>query len=252
VLEETGETVEDGTKNQDAGQFDAEAAHRARLIDAGELLAGVVHEIKNPLAVIQGYVQLLHDRSDAGDDQRDLSLVLEEARRVGVLIDDMLTYTKRECEATETIDLQKVINSAVNLSTHDMRQAGVVLVATMPDRPVLVKGSYNAFLQVVMNVLRNARQSLEEGETVRRGITVVFSEGEDGFPLLTIGNNGPGIPADVAERIFDPFFTTRGQGEGCGIGLSFCQENLKRFGGEITLASREDSNVAFCMRFPPV
>ena len=147
----------------------ADAAHDDRLIQAGRLLTGVVHEIKNPLAVIQGYAQLMHDKCEDEADRADLQSIIDETRRVGALVHDMLSFTRRAPEQAEDVDVSRVVQAAINLTRHVMRQSSVSVVASLPDEAVLTRGQYGAYVQVLLNLLENARQSLDTGRSGGRG-----------------------------------------------------------------------------------
>ncbi|HVQ27451.1 MAG TPA: ATP-binding protein [Planctomycetota bacterium] len=228
-----------------------ERAHRARLEQAGRLLAEVVHEINNPLAVIQGYTQLLLERARDPEDRRDLACVLDEARRLGTLVEDMLSFARRGGPEIETVDLRRVVSSTLNLTTHAMRQARVSLVASLPDRDLLVRGQHGAYVQVLLNLLTNARQSLEAGRREGRGIALRLEPAAAGLVRLVVSNNGPPIPAELAERVFEPFFTTRPPGEGSGLGLALCRQILARYGGAIVLEpTSADEGTSFRIEIP--
>src|SRR5262249_12730230 len=111
-LGQRGSLMQESTGLGGTAGLPADAAQRARLMQAGQMLAGVVHEINNPLAVILGYAQLLHDRSTNEQDRQDLRTILDEARRAATLVDDMLGFTRRSTDAFETADLQRVVTSA--------------------------------------------------------------------------------------------------------------------------------------------
>jgi two-component system NtrC family sensor kinase len=217
------------------GDLSEDRAHRARLEQAGQLLAEVVHEINNPLAVIQGYTQLLLERARDPEDRRDLACVLDEARRLGTLVEDMLSFARRGGPEVETVDLRRVVSSTLNLTTHAMRQARVSVVASLPDRDLLVRGQHGAYVQVLLNLLTNARQSLEVGRREGRGIALRLDRGAPGQLVLVVSNNGPPIPPELSQRIFEPFFTTRPAGVGSGLGLALCRQILARYGGALTL-----------------
>jgi two-component system NtrC family sensor kinase len=201
------------------------------------MLAGVVHEINNPLAVIQGYAQLLHERAVSEDDRRDLQCILDETRRLATLVEDMLSFTRRGTEAVEVVDLQRVVQAAVNLTTHDMRQARVTVVASLPREPCSVRGSHGVYVQVLLNLLANARHSLEAAPTVERGIVLRVEPPTAAARAvdLVVSNNGPPIEPALREAIFEPFFTTKGEGEGSGLGLALCRELLARYGASLAL-----------------
>ena len=228
-----------------------DAAHQDRLMQAGRLLTGVVHEIKNPLAVIQGYAQLLHDKCEDPADRADLASIIDETRRVGALVDDMLSFTRRAPDRAEEVDLSRVIQAAINLTRHVMRQSSVAVVASLPDEAVLARGQYGAYVQVLLNLLENARHSLVSSRSGGRGISLRLEIEPDAPPALIVANNGSPIPDELAERIFEPFVTTKAPGEGTGLGLALCREILQRYGGEIELLPTSgDTGVAFRVRFP--
>lgn len=228
-------------------------AHRARLLQAGQMLGGIVHEIKNPLAVIQGYTQLLHDRCGDEDDQRDLQNILQETRRVGALVEDMLSFLRRGSDLVEQVDLCRVVQAALNLASHDLRQARVSVVAPLPERTVLVSGQHGAYLQVLLNLLQNAWLSLQENEVADRAVWLAIEPGRPGRTQLVVANNGPPIPPEHAQTIFDPFFTTRGEGRGTGLGLALCREILARFGASIALDRPDgERGVRFRLDLPDV
>jgi C4-dicarboxylate-specific signal transduction histidine kinase len=223
-------------------------------MQAGRMLAGVVHEINNPLAVIQGYAQLLQDRAARDEDRHDLQAILDETRRLASLVDDMLSFTRRGPETVETVEVQRVVQAALNLTAHDMRQARVVVVATVPREAVLVRASHGACVQVLLNLLGNARQSLESGRRDGRAIAIRIEPapaGDTPRSCLVVSNNGPPIPPELADVIFEPFFTTKDEGEGNGLGLAVCRELLGRFGGTLELERRDDAMpVSFRITLP--
>ncbi|MHC4845920.1 MAG: sensor histidine kinase [Planctomycetota bacterium] len=230
---------------------DEETAHRARLIQAGQMLAGVVHEINNPLAVIQGYAQLLIERAQDAEDRRDLGCILDEARRLGTLVEDMLAFTRRSGDDIGRVDLRRAVNAAINLTAHAMRQARVALVASLPERDVHVQGQQGAYVQVLLNLLTNARQSLESGRDDGRGISIRVERTRPGVTTMMVTNNGPPIDAALAERIFEPFFTTRADSEGSGLGLALCREILARHGATIRVdPPHPDGGACFRVEFP--
>jgi signal transduction histidine kinase len=245
---------EPGTAEVQGGspvEGESDEAHHARLAQAGRLLADVVHEIKNPLAVIQGYAQLLQEKITDEEDRRDLQCIVDETRRVSGLVDDMLAFTRRAPEVAEDVDLGHVISSAVSLSMHGMHSADISVVASVPDGPVVVRGAHGSYVQVLLNLLANARQSLVEGRSQGRGISIRIDESETGPVTLIVANNGPPIPPEIADAIFDPFFTTKSRQEGTGLGLAVCRDILTRYGGSIRLQQDERAGgVTFRLELP--
>lgn len=235
-----------------------ETAHEARLIQAGRMLAGIVHEIRNPLAVIQGYAQLLHEHVPDPDDADDVGRIIQETKRLGALVDDMLSFVRRDGSQREgTVDLARTVQAALNLTTHAMRQSAVTVVANAPEAGCHVKGQQGACIQVLLNLLDNARESLEESGRSDRGVVVRIEDGtwDDGrgeYWRVDVSNNGPPIPAQAAEAIFESFFTTKQARSGTGLGLALCREIVERFGGTIRLvdAGGGESPVTFRLELP--
>jgi signal transduction histidine kinase len=231
-----------------------ETAHEARLIQAGRMLAGIVHEIRNPLAVIQGYAQLLQEHLPDANDADDVARIIQETKRLGSLVDDMLSFVRRDGVRREgSVDLARTVQAALNLTTHAMRQSAVVVVANLPEAGCHVKGQQGAYIQVLLNLLDNARESLEESGRTDRGIVLRVEEGtwdaaRGDFWRVDVSNNGPPIPPSVAETIFESFFTTKQARSGTGLGLALCREILARFGGTISLAEPEDGDASVTFR----
>lgn len=228
-----------------------ERAHRARLEHAGQLLAGVMHEVRNPLAVIQGYAQLLHERVSDAADRADLACVLEESRRMGQLIEDMLAFTRRSQGGAESVDLGRVVDAALNLTGHTMKQARIAVVASIGDPAPTVIGNHGTYVQVLLNLLVNARHSLEADEGNReRGISLRSADPGGGRVSLLVSNNGPPIPTEAREAVFEPFFTTKLPGQGSGLGLALCRELLGRYDARIELEGPAERGVTFRLDLP--
>ncbi|GJM20237.1 MAG: hypothetical protein DHS20C15_01520 [Planctomycetota bacterium] len=230
----------EGTQVDDSGSPERvdellERAHEARLSQAGRLLGGIVHEIKNPLAVIQGYAQLLRERISDPDDREDLERLLDESRRLGTLVEDMLGFVRRGQDGAETVDLNRVAESALNLMQHALRQARVNVVANLGDVPSLARGQHGVYVQVLMNLIANALHAMREAGTLHPHLTLRIQDGTTGRVQIVVANNGPPIHAELAERIFTPFVTTRPEGGGTGLGLALCRDILQRYQGDITL-----------------
>lgn len=230
---------------------EAERAHRLRLEQAGQMLAGVVHEINNPLAVIHGYAQLLLEQATDEQQREDLGAILRETRRLSTLVDDMLSFTRRGTGEVESIDVGRTISAAVNLAAHGMRQARVSVAAVLPPMALTARGHDGTCVQVLLNLLENARQSLQQSDVHPREIGITAERTASGSVEVRVRNNGPPIDEALVEEIFKPFFTTKPAGVGTGLGLALCRSLLERFGGSIALASRGGpEGVVFVVTLP--
>jgi signal transduction histidine kinase len=201
--------------------------------------------------VIQGYAQLLLERTQDPEDRRDLGCILDEARRLGTLVEDMLAFTRRSGDEVGHVDLRRAVHAAINLTMHAMRQSRVALVASLPEHDVSVRGQQGAYVQVLLNLLTNARQSLEAHRSDGRGISIRVVRTRPGVTTMLVANNGPPIDRALSERIFEPFFTTRPDSEGSGLGLALCREILARHGATIRLdAPGSEGGACFRVEFP--
>ena len=241
--------AEGATVGPDGADADVlRAAHEARLQQVGRMLAGIVHEIRNPLTVIQGCGQLLEASVEDDAALEDVRNLLDATRRLSRLVDDMLGFVRRDgAESVGSVDLGQVLESTLRLTTHAMRQARVSVVVNAPDTHPPVRGQAAAYTQVFLNLLDNARASLEDVAAADRGVSVRVEPG-DTCTVVRVSNNGPPIAPEHAPRLFESFFTTKGAGRGTGLGLPLCREILARFGGEIALESPGGAGEAVTFR----
>jgi len=144
----------------------------------------------------------------------------------------------------EDIDVNRLIEKAVDLMRHQLKQAGVRINLELDARPISVRCNRNLFQQVIINLLQNAKDAIEEsqkGSVVRISTEVLAS----GFVTIEVADDGPGIHDKVIDRIFDPFFTTKDVGKGTGLGLSVSRRIIEGMGGNIAVAGSPSSGTVF-------
>ncbi|WP_018633719.1 sensor histidine kinase [Neomegalonema perideroedes] len=223
-----------------------------KLAAIGEMAAGVAHEINNPLAVMQGNLEvlrmLLEDR--LGEVGTELHLIEEQVSRMEALARQLLQFARPEefAEGAVNADPRRVAEGIRPLLRH-LLEAGGVDLALDPRSARRVAMSAHELRQILVNLLSNAVQA-----TPRGGVVRLFSEdsaSEDGRPgvALTIRDQGPGMKPEVLARIFDPFFTTRGL-RGTGLGLAICQTLVARRGGELRARSAPGEGSSFTLWLP--
>ncbi len=207
--------------------------HSERLSAIGELVAGVAHEINNPLQTIIGSVELMLEDRAMSDSRQDLEVVRREAGRAGQIVRNLLSFVRRSAPDRVGADLNGIIRSVVELRGYHLQQRGIHLVTALPERPPRVLVNREEIQQVILNLLLNAEQAMT---SAGRGSTITIRciPTGDG-PVVEVADDGPGISADMRGRIFEPFFTTKDVGQGTGLGLSISHGIAAAHGGSLTL-----------------
>lgn len=204
-----------------------------KLSAMGTLLAGVAHELNNPLAIVLAQSTLLLERAASDDVKARAARIHAAAERSGRIVRSFLAMARETAPTRRPVLLNDIVASAVDVMTYGLRGASVdVDLDLAPDLPP-ISADADLLGQVVSNLLINAQQALTEQASPRR--VVVRTRREAGGVALEVEDNGPGVPEPVAARIFDPYFTTKAPGAGTGIGLSICRNVVTAHGGQIAL-----------------
>jgi PAS domain S-box-containing protein len=217
--------------------------HSERLSAIGELVAGVAHEINNPLQTIIGSVELLlEDRPDTGS-RHDLELVRLEAARAGQIVRNLLSFVRRSAPDRVTADLNDIIRSVVDLRGYHLQQRNITLTPELQTTPAPVLVNREEIQQVILNLILNAEQAML---SAGRGSTITIrSLSENGNHIVEVADDGPGVSGEMRGRIFEPFFTTKDVGQGTGLGLSISHGIASAHGGSLTLCP---DSVGACFR----
>jgi PAS domain S-box-containing protein len=227
-----------------------------RMSSLGRTLAGVAHEINNPLAAITGFAQILLKRDQSADDRHAVETMLHEARRAARIVKDLLTIARREegAERTRT-DLNAIVRYIVETQRYAMETRDIRPVVQLAEERPEVMGDPAQLEQVILNLVVNARQALEAPPGIRTDQgpprTLEVSTRVAGADLLLeVADNGRGIDARELPHIWDPFFTTREEGEGTGLGLSVVHSIVASHGGTIDVTSTPGEGTRFRIRLP--
>ena len=226
------------------------AEEQGRFAAAGELIAGVAHEVNNPLMAISAITQQrLEDNDLRPDDRQDLTQILRQSRRAGKLLSGLLRFARSGGEPrAETANLGKVLREAIDLVSYQFGVAEITLDARIDPKLPRVMGDPARLEQVFVNLLSNAIHAVRQ-VTPPRLITIESGQDTDGV-WLTLTDNGPGIPTAVRRRIFRPFVTTKGR-QGTGLGLYISRQILRDAGGEIEADSAPEGGARFKLRLRP-
>lgn len=221
--------------------------HMEKLALAGEIAAGIAHEIRNPLTVVQGYVQLFsQDKETLSPEQQQIySLILEELHRTNAIIADFLRFSRPDVPNISTVNINSIIDSALSLFLGEASRQNIDLsFQPDPQCPDLCLDK-EQFMQVFLNLFANAIQAMPDGGTL--SVKTVFDARQE-MVLVHVSDSGKGIPREMQEKVFTPFFTTREKGT--GLGLSITQNIIKAHGGNIELESKEGRGTTFTISLP--
>lgn len=234
-----------------------------KLETVGRLVAGVAHEVNNPLAFVRANLNHMERVSEAlakriADGPRSeeiqelvelpqiVSECLDGIDRIKRIVDAMRRFSRPHGEAFAPVDLNEVVRVAlriVELHRNERVAVEAQLSADLPD----VHGSATRLEQVVVNLLMNAKQALD-GRTTGRIAVVTRRAGA--FVEVEVGDDGPGVLPEHRDRIFDPFFTTKGPEQGTGLGLSIAHDIVREHGASLELLHGEAEGARFVARFP--
>ncbi len=245
VAERTAELTE---ANARLIETQRQLAMSGKLAAIGELTAGVAHEINNPVAVMQGNLdlmrQLLGDAIEpVGEEMRILD---EQVWRIQQIVSRLLQFARPQEYAgyTEQVDINTLLEDCLILVRHQLGKHFISVEKRFEGRP-LVEINRGELQQVVINLLVNAIHAMPAG-----GLLTLGSRNGDQGLEISVRDTGVGIARENLERIFDPFFTTK-RGEGTGLGLSISYTLLARYGGRIDVASEPGKGALFTIRLPP-
>ncbi len=219
-----------------------------KLAALGQLTAGVAHEINNPIAVIQGNLEVLPVQlgEHAARVETEIELILEQVARIHAIVDRLLDYARSSVwkSVPERLELAALVDDTLPLVEGEAAARGVRLEVEHRE-PSVLEADPEDLRQVLLNLVRNAIQASGEGGRVRVGT----GRGEHGRVRLVVADQGHGIAPGDLERVFEPFFTTRGRA-GTGLGLSLSRDIVRRYGGRIRVRSRPGEGACFEVELP--
>jgi len=259
-LEEWGHTleqkVEEATRELHVAQ--AEAARGEKLASVGLLAAGIAHELNNPLTGVLTFSTLVRKQvPDGSPEAEDLDLVIQETRRCAGIIRRLLDFAREKAPEKSYADLNQLIEKTVQLISQSAQAADIEINMDLDPALPTVWMDDNLVEQVIMNMLVNARHSIQGGGriTIRTRLREDHrrnapSAAPDAKVEITIADTGCGIAPENLQKIFDPFFTTKGVGKGTGLGLSVSHGTIEAHGGTIEVESTVGEGTEFRIYLP--
>ena len=205
-----------------------------KLVLAGEIAAGIAHEIRNPLTVVQGYIQLQaakhkHEQNESAT----YALILSELKRANQIISEFLNFSRPHQPSKKPIQLTEIIKTTISLMSAESQVRNIEILLQSKELP-FINADPGQMIQVFMNLFTNAMQAMPDGGKIT--VETGYSKEEDQI-IIHIHDTGHGIPQESLERIFTPFFTTKDHGT--GLGLWMTQAIILAHGGLIDVTSSQ-------------
>jgi PAS domain S-box-containing protein len=218
-----------------------------KLAAIGELVAGVAHELNNPLTGISTFAQLLLEDQLQGEQFESVSLIKREADRAIGVIRDLLLFARKTDARDVPVDINIIVKHTVRLRALASRSSGIEVHMRLDESNPQVRGDEQKLQQVLLNLLVNAESAME-GATLRH-LSLTTQRKRDIVQII-VSDTGHGMPANVSERVFEPFFTTKPPGEGTGLGLSVSYGIIQAHGGTISVESTPEVGTTFTILLP--
>jgi PAS domain S-box-containing protein len=223
---------------------------REKLAALGSLLAGVAHELNNPLSVVVGHAMMLQETAPDPPTAARGEKIRAAAERCARIVRTFLAMARQRPPSRTAVDLNKAVESTIELLGYSLRTAGVDLKLDLAADLPKVSADADQIGQVLANLVVNAEQAMADWQGPRRLTIATSFERGDGMLRLAVTDSGPGVPAAIRSRIFEPFFTTKPVGLGTGVGLSVCNGIVVAHGGTIAAEDAPGGGAAFVVRLP--
>ncbi|MFZ0815990.1 MAG: ATP-binding protein, partial [Candidatus Sulfotelmatobacter sp.] len=240
LYEETCKAYEDLRRTQE------QLLQSEKMSAVGQLIAGVAHELNNPLTAILGYAQLLESEGLNDRAQDYVAKMFKQAQRTHRVVQNLLSFARQRKPERSEVDIRKVLDETLALRDYDLKVNHINVEKDFAADPAVVVADPHQIEQVFLNIINNAVDAvLESGRAGKLKIRVFC---ENGCACAQFADDGPGIKDP--KRIFDPFYTTKSVGKGTGLGLSICYGIVKEHGGDITARNADEGGAVIDVRLP--
>ena len=240
LYEETCRAYEDLRKTQE------QLLQSEKMSAVGQLIAGVAHELNNPLTAILGYAQLLEVEGLNPRAQDFVSKLFKQAQRTHRVVQNLLSFARQRKPQRDEVDIRKVLDETLALRDYDLKTNDIKVELEAPSEPAMVVADPHQIEQVFLNIINNAVDAILE--TGRTGSLKIRIYSQDSQVYTQFADDGAGIKDP--KRIFDPFYTTKSVGKGTGLGLSICYGIVKEHGGDITANNGPQGGAVIEVKLP--
>jgi|GEM_PF-3048252 len=214
----------------------------------GQIVAGIAHELNNPLTIVLGNTQLLLMRHRDDDDAKALRKVGESAERASKIVRNLLSFARHENPERKLTDINAVITKTLELHGYELKVRDISVELDLERSLPQTMADASQLQQVFLNLIVNAEHAMIDSNG--SGRLYIRTRTEGAAILAEFSDDGPGISPENVRRIFEPFFTTKSIGKGTGLGLSICQNIIQEHGGRIDVRSEPGSGTTFVVRIP--
>ncbi len=254
-------TVEDITPQAKAEyekrRLEIHLRQQQKLESLGTLASGVGHEINNPINVILNFGQLIYDRTQKGDVLNDYAHeIISESERIARIVSNLLAFSRKDAEMHGAFDVKDIIEDTMTLTSQMMKKDDIDLEMKFARDLPTCKCNFQQIQQVMMNLITNARDSLNERarikpdrKQIKLSVSSLKKHGKMWLRVI-VEDNGNGIKPEISERIFDPFFTTKPRHIGTGLGLSISHGIVNEHKGNISFESEPERFARFILDLP--
>ena len=220
-----------------------------KLSAIGQLIAGVAHDLNNPLASVIGFADFLADAPDVPPRLREpVGVIRQEAERAAAIVRNLLDFARKQERRRRPVPLRRALESCLVLMRNEFLASRIEATLEVdPDLPAILADP-TELQQVFMNLLANAIQAI--AATGRPGRVLVRARASGDLVLAEVEDDGPGIPAAQREQVFEPFFTTKAEGDGTGLGLSIASGIVRELGGRIGVRPGAGGGACFAIELP--
>jgi two-component system NtrC family sensor kinase len=241
--------------DEERQMMDEQIIETGKLASVGELAAGIAHEINNPVAIMveeAGWIEDLLEEEDFKEGknldefQRSLKQIRTQGKRCKEITYKLLSFARKTDSTIQQVHLNDMLEELVAISAQRAKYSNVTINTDFQSNLPFLEVSLSELQQVFLNLINNSLDAMEK----TGGVLEISSKLEEDYVVVTVQDNGPGIPKANLGRIFDPFFTTKQVGKGTGLGLSICYGIIKKMGGEIEVRSTVDAGTTFYVRIP--
>ncbi|MBI3600498.1 MAG: PAS domain S-box protein [Nitrospinae bacterium] len=241
-------------------QVEHEMMRQEKLAGMGQLAAGVAHEIKNPLNIISGNIQILDMEENDPEKKKIYKTVAQQIDRSVKIIDNLLDFARKRKHEIKDININTLLEKTIMLVEYEMRTENILFVRDFQKDLPMIKGDSDQIAQVFLNLINNARDSMNEKQKRIKsgklkaegwkGEIGITTKKTDNMTEIAFADTGLGIPEDKMANIFKPFFTTKAEGKGTGLGLSIAKDIIEKHGGKIELENKVGEGAKFIIKLP--
>jgi PAS domain S-box-containing protein len=234
----------------EAKEFEQRLALKEKFASMGQMMAGAAHELNNPLTAILGVSDLLRERATDESSRRQIDMILQQARRAAVIVQNLLAFAVPHGQQRGKIRIDELVRRLVDSQQKSLQQKNIKLEVTMAGVLPEVEGDPKLLAQVFTNILLNSEQAISAARD--SGAIEISLSHSSGNLAVAFTDNGPGISRQIIDKIYDPFFTTKRPGGGSGLGLTICLAVIKDHRGRIEVESTEGAGATFRILLPVV